>query len=155
MYFACIRFVEIIAIMSYKNIEKAFKRGYKLVDDITTTTQAMGYYHAIACIELNEKKKEVEQVIESLAQEKKKYGQEHDRHAEVLAKYKKQKLDWKRLNNNYKNSRIECKTVHHWQMLVAARRHLTYKTLMRWRTSVFRIVIGKHETMFRQDVVTD
>jgi len=56
-YFAGIRFVEIIAIMSYKNFEQAFKRGYKLLDDITTTTQAMGYYHEITCKELTEKKK--------------------------------------------------------------------------------------------------
>jgi hypothetical protein len=111
--------------MSYKKFEQAFRRGYKLVDDITTTTQAMGYYHEVTCKELNEKKKEVEQITESLAQEKLRYDQEHDSHVELIAKRTRQKLDWKRLSVNYNNSRIKRSMVHHWQMMVVARKHLT------------------------------
>jgi len=131
--------------MSFKDFDHAFKRGYKLTDDLTSATQAMGYYHEKTCKELNEKKKELEEAKESLAEITRKYEIEHASGGELVAKCKQEKSNWKKLNSRYKNAKIEAKIVHHWQLVVAVRRSFTFRALMRWRSSVFKIIIGKQQ----------
>ena len=67
--------------------------------------------------------------------------------AAEIKKYHDKRSDWKRLNANNKHAKIKLVVIHHWQVVVAITQSLTYKVLHRWRSSVLKSIISKHDTI--------
>ena len=119
--------------MSSKTFNAAFNHASKSTAAAASAQRLMDDFYVSKCKELKKTQKELEDCQQCVAAEIKKY---HDK-----------KADWKKLNVIFKHSKMKLAVIHHWQVVVAMTRTLTYKALYRWRSSVVKSIISKHDTI--------
>ena len=119
--------------MSWKSFNASFVHASKSTNVAASAQRLMDDFYVDKCKESNKTQKELEDSQPCVAVEIKKY---HDK-----------KSEWKRLNLNYKHAKMKLAVIYHWQVVVAITRSLTYKALYRWRSSVLKSIISKHDTI--------